>query len=167
MRIVAVASVALALPLVAGACAEPKAEYSGIGPYSVRKTRLKDAPGRCEPTDLSDGRKATWCYANPPLSVGGKPADVDLYFLGTAPDAPLIELQLQVRGCKEAALGSWLRTSFGDPVEDHHGTWLLFSNRNVFVIGELPSDPGRCLVRVLPKSETAELERLRVKALAK
>lgn len=159
-------AVGFAAVVLAG-CGEPKAEYAGIGPYSVRKTRLSDAPGRCEPTDLPDGRKATWCYANPPLGVGGKPADVDLYFLGTEPDAPLIEQQLQVRGCQVGPLASYLRKSFGDPIEDHHGTWLAWKNRNVIVIGELPSDPGRCLVRVLPTSEQAEFDRLRAKALAK
>jgi hypothetical protein len=159
-------SLITALAVVAGACSSPAPEYAGIGPYSVKRTKLKSALGRCEPTDLDDGRKATWCFANPQLHVAGRPAAVDLYFLGATPDAPLIEIQLQVRGCKEDALSLWLRKSFGEPVEDR-GTWASWSNGSVFVIGELPSDPGRCMVRVLPRSEQAEFDRLRAKAQPK
>ena len=137
--------------------------YSGIGPYRVGHTKLKHARGRCEPTDLPDGRKGTWCYLNPTLGIAGRPADVDLYFLGTEPDAPVIEIQLQVRGCDEGGTKAWLQTSFGAPFVDSP-TWSAWRNKHVYVIGELPSDPGRCLVRLLPRSEEAEFERLKAKA---
>lgn len=156
----------MAAALALAACGPDKPQYAGIGPYSVTRTRLKHAPGRCEPTDLPDGRKGTWCFANPQLGIAGKPADVDLYFLGTEPDAPLVELQLQVRGCREDALSLYLRKSFGDPAEDH-GTWALWKNPNVVVIGLLPSEPARCLVRVFPHSEQAEIDRVKAKLEAK
>ncbi len=148
------------------ACSTDRPQYAGIGPYHVHRTKLANATGRCEPTDLPDGRKGSWCSLQPQLALAGRPADVDLYFLGTEPTAPLIEIQLQVRGCHDDKLSMYLRKSFGDPIEDH-GTWLAWQNANVLVIGQLPSEPGRCLVRVLPRSEQAEFDRLRAKLLAK
>jgi len=133
----------------------------------VGKTTLKDAPGRCEPTDLPDGRKGTWCFMQPPVGVAGRPADVDLYFLGTEPSAPVIEIQLQVRGRdEEAQVGVVRQSNFGAPFEDTP-RWAAWRNKHVYVIGELPSEPGRCLVRLLPRSEQAEFDRLKAQAAAK
>ncbi|MBK9034028.1 MAG: hypothetical protein IPL61_22625 [Myxococcales bacterium] len=148
----------------AGGCDSGKHGYSGIGPYRVDRTKLKDAGGRCDPTELPDGRKGTWCYLQPELTVAGRPAQVDLYFLGDQPDAPVIEIQLQVRGCHDDVLAQWLRTNFGAPSEEH-GPWVAWQNNRLYLIGELPSAPGRCIIRVLPRSERAEFERLRTKAL--
>ncbi len=167
MKFVNGSACAMAIGVVAvAACDGGRSGYSGIGAYRVGKTTLKDAPGRCEPTDLPDGRKGTWCFMQPPVGVAGRPADVDLYFLGTEPSAPVIEIQLQVRGCDEEAVKSWLRTNFGAPFEDTP-RWAAWRNKHVYVIGELPSEPGRCLVRLLPRSEQAEFDRLKAQAAAK
>ena len=164
MRVGVATAVAVAVASGGGGCGKDKAGYNGIGPYQVGKTTLKDARGRCDPTDLPDGRKGTWCYLQPELTVVGRPATVDLYFAGTEPSAPVIEIQLQVRGCKDDELTQWLRTHFGAPSEEH-GAWIAWQSDRIYLIGELPSAPGRCLVRVLPRSERAEFERLRTKAL--
>jgi hypothetical protein len=139
---------------------ERKKQPAGIGPYHVKKLTLAKAPGRCDPTDLPDGRKGMWCYALPSLTIGGMKAEVGLYFGSTEPTAPVIEIQLQIAGCKEAPIASWIQTNFGKPFEQRP-TKAFWENANVYVVGELPSEPGRCMVRVLPKSEKAELERLR------
>lgn len=159
-------ALAIAAAVALAACKAEKPEYAGIGPYSVKRTKLKDAPGRCDPTDLPDGRKGTWCSLQPQLAIAGKPADVDLYFLGTEPGAPLIEEQVQVRGCQEDALLMYLRKNFGDPVEDH-GTRVFWKNRAIYLIGIAPSEPGRCMVRVFPLSEAAEYERVKAKLLTR
>lgn len=154
--------VALAIPLLFLAGCERKKQPAGIGPYHVKRLTLGKAPGRCDPTDLPDGRKGMWCYALPSVTVAGMKSDVSLYFGSNDPAAPVIEIQLQVGGCKESALSSWIRTNFGAPIEDR-AKKVFWENANVYVVGELPSEPGRCLVRVLPKSEQAEFERLRAK----
>lgn len=154
--------IAAAAVLAIAGCDRPSREYAGIGKYQVGKTKLADARGRCEPTDLPDGRKGTWCYLNPALSIASRPADVDLYFLGTNPDAPMIELQLDVRGCEPGQLGLWLRERFGEPRETTP-TWSYWDNRKLYLIAETPTSSSRCLVRVLPRSEQAEFDRLRAK----
>ena len=118
---------------------------------------LSKATGRCEPTDLPDGRKGSWCYAQPKLAVAGMNADVDLYFLGTTPAAPVIEIQFQIAGCKDEKLLTWLKTNFGAPVEDR-GTKVFWEKRTLYLIAELGP---RCMVRLLPSSEQAEYERLK------
>ena len=158
----ALAVVAL-VALAGGEACSRKAEYSGIGPWNVKKTRLRDATGRCEPTDLPDGRKGTWCFGQPGLRLGGQDASVDLYFGGTEPDARVIELQLQFRGCREEPLTAWLEKTFGAPYE-RRGTRAFWKNGSVYVVGALPESPGRCSIRMLPRSEEAELERLRAQA---
>jgi hypothetical protein len=146
--------------IVAAVACHKDAEFSGIGAWSVTKTKLADATGRCEPTELPDGRKGTWCFGQAPLKLAGKLAEVDLYFLGDQKTAPLIEIQLKVRGCDEEALASWLRSSFGKATElaGAHGYW---QNGFVWVAALMPSEPGRCLVRVLPLGEGGEIERIK------
>jgi hypothetical protein len=142
------------------ACGSKDPEYTGIGPYRFGHTTRKDVrDGVCQPTDLSDGRKATWCFAVPPFKIGKSNADVDLYFLGTEPTAPLIEIQLQVRGCHEDELESWMRTAFGPPIESR-STRAYWKNAFLWAAALMPSDPGRCRVHLLPLSENAEIDRI-------
>ncbi len=145
-----------------GGCGE-KTEFAGVGSWHVKKTRLRHASGRCQPEDLPDGRKGTWCFGQPGIRVGGQDASVDLYFGGTEPDAKVIEIQLQFRGCHEEPLESWIRTHFGEPYERVGRRWFL-RNAGAFVVADLPESPGRCTLRLLPRSETGEIARLRAAA---
>ncbi len=141
-------------------CGGKDPEYTGVGPYRFsHTTRQSIHDGVCQPTDLSDGRKATWCFALPPFKIGKSNADVDLYFLGTEPTAPLIEIQLKVRGCHEDEVDEWMRKAFGAPVETKptRGYW---KNSFLWAAALMPSEPGRCLIHFLPLSETAEIARI-------
>ena len=50
------------------------------------------------------------------VDIRARSVDVDLYFLGSEPTAPLIELQLKIRGCHEDELEQWMRSAFGPPI---------------------------------------------------
>jgi hypothetical protein len=69
-------AIAAALVVVAGAvpflgCEGRKAEPSGLGKYRFgTTTRANVFEGSCQPTELTDGRKAVWCFALPPIRVG-------------------------------------------------------------------------------------------------
>ena len=170
--LVAVAAVAAlgALGALALSCNAREPEHDGIGSWRFPHTTLQNIKeGLCQPTDLSDGRKATWCFALPPIRIGpgGRDgqdaklsAEVDLYFLGTEPTARLIEIQLKVRGCREDQLDQWLRQGFGPPMESkpRRGYW---KNSFLWVAALMPSEPGRCLVHLLPLSENAEIDRIK------
>lgn len=151
----------LALCFGLASCERKKGQFSGVGKWRFTTSTLKDArEGVCQPTDLSDGRKATWCFALPPYKVGKRSADVDLYFLGTEPDAKLIEIQLKVRGCVEDELDRWMRAAFGPPLEST-STRAYWKNSFLWAAALMPSDPGRCVVHFLPLSENAEIERIK------
>ena len=110
-----------ALMLVAitslGACETKHSGPNGLDRYIFgQTTRGKVHEGICQVTDLNDGRKATWCFELPPFKVGQRTAEVDAYFLGTAETAPMIELQLKIRGCVENEADQWLRARFGAPL---------------------------------------------------
>jgi hypothetical protein len=181
----------VALPLVAAlaaggaaiGCDDRKAEPNGLGPYRFGKTtRAQLTSGVCQPTELTDGRKATWCFALPPIKVGKRVAEVDAYFLGTEPPAlpddatkeqlearkqqlaqlPLIEVQLKVRGCNEDELDRWMRERFGPPIESK-STRQYWKNSFLWAAALMPSEPSRCLVHFLPISENAEIERIKTK----
>jgi len=164
-------------------CEGRKGEPRGLGNYLFgRTTRANVHSGICQPTELTDGRKATWCFALTPIKVGKRIADVDAYFLGTEPPAlpesatkeqqdarkqaleqlPLIELQLKVRGCVEDELDRWMRERFGPPIESK-STRQYWKNSFLWAAAFMPSEPGRCLVHFLPLSENAEIERLKQK----
>ena len=174
---------ALALAASLAGCEGRKAEPRGLGHYQFgRTTRANLQSGICQPTELTDGRKATWCFALPPIKVGKRVADVDAYFLGTEPPAlpetatkeqqdarkqaleqlPLIEVQLKVRGCVEDELDRWMRERFGPPIESK-STRQYWKNSFFWAVAFLPSEPGRCLVHFLPLSENAEIDRLKQK----
>ena len=155
-------ALAVAAAVLGAACKQEPPEYAGIGPWRVTTTTLKNASGRCDPTDLPDGRKGTYCYLQPLLPIGEQAADVDLYFGGTEPTAPLIELQLKIKVCDPEASDMWLRSHFGAPFEAPPGK-LFFRNRHLLLAAQLVPEGGRCTIRVFPLSEKAEFER--VKAL--
>lgn len=146
---------------LAPACRSRAPEFDGIGDWRFTHTTRKDVTGGlCQPTDLNDGRKGTWCFAQQPIRIGGRTAEVDLYFLGTEPTAKLIEIQLKVRGCHEDELEHWLRAAFGPPIQSKptRGYW---KNSFLWAAALMPSEPGRCLVHLLPLSENAEIERIK------
>ena len=155
---------------LAGAACKPQPEFAGVGPWHLKKTQLRHATGRCEPTDLPDGRKGTWCFGQPALRVGGQDASIDLYFGGTDPEAMVIEIQLQFRGCRDELLERWVTKNFGEPyarveLGSSGHRWFL-RNRGAFIIADLPSTPARCAIRMLPRSEEGEVERLRAEGAA-
>jgi hypothetical protein len=161
--LVALTPVALVLAL-AGGCERKQPEVAGIGKWRFTTSTLKDAMastvGVCQPTELTDGRKATWCFQMPPYKVANRTAEVDLYFDGTEPSSKLIEIQLKVRGCVEQDLESWMRAAFGPAIETKatRGYW---KNSFLWAAALMPSAPGRCTVHLLPLSENAEIERIK------
>lgn len=152
---------ALVLGVALAACSQKAPQPSGIGPYRFgHTTRGSIHEGICQPTDLNDGRKATWCFALPPIKVGKRIAEVDTYFLGTSNDAPLIEVQMKVRGCVEDEADQWLRARFGPPIEGQ-GAREYWKNSFLWIGAFLPDQPGRCIIHFLPLSENAEIDRLK------
>ncbi len=153
---------ALSLASLAGGCDKKAPQFSGIGRWRFTTTTLANVKdGVCQPTDLSDGRKATWCFMQPPVKIGERVADVDLYFNGTTPEAKLIEIQLKVRGCIEADLEQWMRGNFGAPIETK-STRAYWKNSFLWAAALLPSEPARCVVHFLPLTENAEIERIKL-----
>lgn len=151
------------LCLCPGLACSREPEYSGVGRWRFTRSTLGDVTdGICQPTDLNDGRKGTWCFAQTPYRIASRSAEVDLYFLGTDKTARLIEIQLKVRGCLEDELERWMRTTFGPPIETRstRGYW---KNSFLWAAALMPSEPGRCLVHFLPLSENAEIERIKLK----
>jgi hypothetical protein len=154
-----------ALLLVAiAACHSREPEATGIGPYVFGHTTWGNIhDGNCQPTDdVGGGRKGTWCSLLPPIKVGTKIADVDAYFLGTDKSAPLIELELKVRGCVEDEADRWMRARFGPPYLTK-STREYWKSSFLWASAELPSEPAKCLIRFLPTTETEEISRLEKK----
>jgi hypothetical protein len=151
---------ALAVLASLAACSRDP-EFAGVGKWRFTHTQLHDVnEGVCQPADLNDGRKGTWCFALTPFRIGSRNVDVDLYFLGTEKTAPLIEIQLKVRGCHEDELDQWMRSAFGAPIETR-STRAYWKNSFLWAAALMPSEPGRCLVHFLPLSENAELDRIK------
>ncbi len=182
----------LAVALALGACKAKSAQPNGLGPYRFGHTTLatlNNNPGmtsqmtKCQPTELTDGRKATWCFALNPIKVGERTAEVDAYFLGSEPPLlaegateeqkkarleqlkklPLIEVQLKIRGCVETQVEQWMRQRYGGADPDSKGTHVYWHNDFLWAMAELPSEPGRCMIHFLPATEGAEISRLKAK----
>lgn len=152
------------LALCVWACSK-RGEPNGLGPYRFGHTtagKLRD--GNCRPDTARDGRQIIWCTALTPIKVGKRAANVDAYFLLEPPyteeTAPLIEILISVRGCVEDEVVQWMRERYGPPVENK-ATRVYWRNSFLWAAAFVPSEPGRCLVHVLPLSESAEIERLK------
>lgn len=180
MRAALLAAAVLAL----AACEGAQPQAAGLGMYKLGHTTRADLKvGVCQPTELTDGRKATWCFALTPIKVGQHTADVDAYFLGTDPPLlpesptdearverrkelakePLIELQLKIRGCVETEVEQWMRQRYGGADADSAGNHLYWHNDFMWAMAEVPSEAGRCVIHFLPVIETAEIVRLKQK----
>src|SRR5690606_29824440 len=137
-----VAIIGVGIGLLGSGCEGRTPQPRGLGPYRFGvTTRANITQGVCQPTELTDGRKATWCFALPPIKVGKRVAEVDAYFLGTEPPAlpdsatteerearkaelaklPLIEVQLKIRGCVETEAEHWMRERFGPAQPERKG----------------------------------------------
>lgn len=158
--------VVIAAALLAAVGCDKKSSSSdvaGLGKYKFTTTTLGQVKeGVCQSTDLSDGRKGSWCFQLPGFKIGNAVAEMDLYFDGTAPDAKLIEIQLKVRGCNEGELDQWMRSALGPPIESKptRGYW---KNKYMWAAALMPSEPARCLVHLLPLSENSEIDRIKMK----
>jgi hypothetical protein len=153
----------IAVVLATGACSKKDAEFAGVGQYRFGHTTLDHMKnkGVCQTTTIDDGqRKATWCFALPAYKIANRAAEVELYFEGEKLDAPLIEIQLKVRGCLEQDLESWLRTAFGPPIETKPKR-LYYKNAFLWAAALIPSEPGRCRVHLLPHSEQAQIAKVK------
>ena len=158
--LVAIAAGGTLVGVVAG-CNGHKVDPSGLGPYVFGRTTVASIhDGNCQPTQLRDGRQATWCFALPPIKVGKRVAEVYAYFGGREPTSPLIELQLQVRGCVEDEADEWMRARFGPPIETRSAR-EYWKNSFMWMAAKLPSEPGRCLIHFLPLSENQEIARIK------
>lgn len=148
----------IAVIMGTGACGSKEPEFAGIGKYRFGHTTRADIKdGVCQPTPIDDGkRQATWCFALPAYKIANRTAEVELYFDGTANDASLIEIQLKVRGCLEQDLESWMRTSFGPPIEQREKRFY-YKNSFLWAAALIPSEPGRCRVHLLPNSEQGQI----------
>lgn len=151
---------ALLVVAVLAACKSRPAEPPGVGPYVFGRTTLASVhDGNCSPSDVGGDRKGTWCTLLPPIKVGTKAANIDAFFLGTEKTAPLIELELKVRGCVEDEADRWMRERFGTPFKTK-ATREYWKNSFLWASAELPSEPAMCTIRFLPLSETDEIARL-------
>ena len=105
-----------------------------------------------------------WPNLYEPMPSGSGVAEVDTYFSLAPPytkdTAPLIEIQLKVRGCVEDEADRWMRERFGPPIETK-STREYWKNSFVWAAAFLPSEPGRCVIHLLPLSENAEIDRLK------
>ena len=153
----------LLVVIVALGLRAPRARADRRRPVHVRPhdVRQRSTTATASRPISRDGRKATWCFALPPIKVGTQVAEVDAYFLGTDKTAPLIELQLKVRGCVEDEVDRWMRERFGPPIETKSTREYW---KNSFLWARRAAERARArVIHFLPPSENAEIARLKDK----
>ena len=150
---------------VLAACGDKKdKEHVGVKKLKVTTTTLKDTreptpEGRCLASDLTDGRKGTWCTGLVGMKVRDNSAKIDLWFEGEAADSKIVEIQLIVGACKQESLQAWLTTEFGawKSLDENQARW---ENENLLMAAFLPlaDDKLTCIVRMFPTREKALFE---------
>ena len=141
------------------ACKDAGKSVAHFGEWTIGKTTLKDASGRCVPTTFANGKAGVYCFGQRPATIAGQSATVDLYFATNTPDAPLIELQLTLAACKPEPVQGWLRTTLGGP-KTSEGARMTWETPALLGLADVPAANGKCRLRFFPPSERAEFARL-------
>jgi hypothetical protein len=148
-RTTAAAAAALIAALaIVGGCKSKRGEIRGVGPWVLEESVRGDFKGIC-----SEDRGLSWCVVQRPVDLGGQGARVALYLAGAEPTSPLTEIDLSVRGCREADMREWLIHKLGDPTRDA-GKRLYWAGKHAFISAQIPSDVAQCaLIFVAAKDE--------------
>jgi len=144
----------------AAGCARKRPAINGIGSWVLLETPLRDAPGFCSPDTI------TFCSGNGSVSLGGQPASVGLYFRGSQPTSPLVEITLTVRRCDPGALARALVDVLGDPSSrvNHHMMWR---GKLAFVAAAVPAPQRRCEVSFVTIEDRPRIAELTAQAETK
>jgi hypothetical protein len=155
---------AVTVIMMTDSCKQAAPEFAGVGKYRFGHTVLDHiGEGVCQPTTIDDGKRtATWCFALPAYKIANRAGEIELYFDGppSQKDAPLIEIQVKIRGCLEQDLETWMRQSFGPPIETRNNRFY-YKNSYLWAAALIPSDPGRCRVHLLPLSEQEQIAKVK------
>lgn len=141
------------------ACKDAGQGVAHFGEWTIGKTTLQDATGRCEPTTFANGRAGVYCFGQRPATIAEQRATVDLYFATNTPDAPLIELQLTIAACKPEPVQGWLRSTLGKP-RSFVGSRMTWESRAMLGLADVPTATGKCQLRFFPPSERGEFDQL-------
>lgn len=153
-RLAAPARFAAVCALVAlGACSKKKGDIDGIGEYRIGVTTVADG-AVCTPRG-----DYTWCSHNAGVALGGRAADVDLYFKGTDKTSTAVEILVSVKRCEVPPLVKALEAELG-PSEEISSGRMVWRNSKVVIVAQLPVEPGRCEVNFLAPSETERIAKL-------
>jgi hypothetical protein len=137
----------------AAGCQRRRAEIDGIGRWKLGVTTLAEAGGVCSPDEI------TFCSHAGTVPIGSQQADVNLYFAGRAPQAPLIEIELTIRGCNPDEAGPALTAALGEPTErrDKRMTW---KGSRAYIAGRLPLEGRRCVISFVPATDAKRIGEL-------
>jgi hypothetical protein len=145
-------------PVVVGAgataCHRPKAEINGLGPWILGKTTLQDAGGFCNPGQV------TFCSHAGTFPLGQQQGDVNLYFRGQEPSAPLIEIELTVRRCDAPSVVESLTGVLGAPTETN-GEHRFWSGKAAFVSVHAPTATRGCEVSFVTVDDADRIAELK------
>ena len=128
-------------------------DYNGIGQWVLLNTTLSDAEGACTPGEI------TFCSHADTLNVGGQPASVNLYFRGSEPTAPLVEIELTTRSCDPNGVGSALFEFLGPP-QTRRDKRMFWNAKRAYVSAKLPGRAGRCVVNYVTPEDTKRIAEL-------
>lgn len=148
------AAVTLALLVCLAACSRKKAPVGGIGEWKLNETTLGQAPGFCNPDE-----SITMCSHAATIGFGGQSADIHLYFRGSEPDAPLVEISVVVKACDPEAAERTLTDLLGAPVEkrDKRAFWRSSGS---FVAAQLPAEARRCEISFVAPDDADRIAEL-------
>src|SRR5690606_25954586 len=134
-------------------CKREAPEIDGYGQFHIGKSTLADGYV-CTPRG-----ELTYCSNNPSPPLAGHRTDTDLYFRGTADDAPLVEILVAVNACKPAEVDKALREQLGEPDTDRDAL-RVWKQKAATVVARVPAEPALCEVIFLAQSETERLAQL-------
>lgn len=151
---------ALALVLTSGC--DRKQEIDGIAPdWIVGKTKRGEFNGVCAPHD--DTLVVCQVFGvKAPLGEHG--ANISMYFASDDPEALLVELLLDVPGCRPDELTAWLKKQLGDP-DETSGNLRVWKGKNTVKLVQAPADPARCEVNFVATRDATRIAQIKAEAL--
>ncbi|WP_428261152.1 hypothetical protein [Haliangium sp.] len=146
----------LAVAVASASGCKREAPVNGIGGFEIDKTQLGSLSGRC--IDASE-EPLMLCPSIASVMLGEQRANIDLYFGGKEADDTLVEILLDVGGCRPEALEAFLSERLGEPVARTESR-VLWQNDYILMSAAVPAGPSRCEVNFVSIHDRERVQRL-------
>jgi len=154
--VIAIVVVGMVLGGLGTGCKRANAPVNGLGGFELGKTTVVDAQAAARCFDTGEFIR---CMVTNGQSIAGLPTQIQLDFSGNTTDATLVEIAVEIAGCKHAQVTEWLADRMGKPDEtgNDHSYWI----QQYIFLALWENGPSRCAANAVKPNDSERISRIR------